>query len=95
MRVAGVAQRDRVDLVDVPSDERGKGFFGMVLDVIPQQGDVIQFLLLRLNAADWEKVTSFFRRNLKPRQMPGIKFIWTRFDGRNILRLSAGAKATI
>jgi hypothetical protein len=95
MRVAGVARRDRIDLVDGPGDELGKGFFGMVLDVIPQQGDVIQFLHLRLNAAVWEKVTSFFRRNLKPRQMPGIKFIWTSFDGMNILRLLAGAKAIV
>ena len=33
MRIAGVAQRDRIDLVDVPRDERGKGLLGIVLDV--------------------------------------------------------------
>ena len=31
MRIAGVAQRDGIDLVDVPRDERGKGVLGIAL----------------------------------------------------------------
>ena len=65
MRIAGVAQRDRINLVDVPRDERGKGLLGIALDVFAQQGGVIQFLHLPLNAADSEKVTSIFQKNLK------------------------------
>ena len=41
MRIARVAQRHGVDLVDVSRDELGKGFLGMVLDVFAQQGVVI------------------------------------------------------
>jgi 2-dehydro-3-deoxygluconokinase len=44
----------------VPRDERGKGFLGVLLRVLPQQGDVIQFLHLPINAADCEKRTDYF-----------------------------------
>ena len=60
MRIACVAQRDRIDLVDMPRDECGKGFLGIALNVFAQQGGVIQFVHLHLNAADWENPTAFF-----------------------------------
>jgi hypothetical protein len=48
----------------VARDERGKGFFGVLLRVLPQQSDVVQFVHLHLNAADWRKVTVFFARSM-------------------------------
>ena len=45
----------------MPRDERGKGFLGVLFRVLPQQGDVIQFVHLHLNAADWGKVTEYFK----------------------------------
>ena len=57
MRIARVAQRDGIDLIDVPRDERGKGFLRAVLDVFLQQNAVVQFQHLQVNAADEGKVT--------------------------------------
>jgi hypothetical protein len=51
---------DRIDLVDVPRYERGKGLLGTALDVFAQQGAVIHFLHLPVNAADRAKGTIFF-----------------------------------
>lgn len=66
MRIARVALGDRIDLVDVPRDERAKGLLAIAFDVFPHQNDVIKFLH-RGNAADAGKVTRFFgRRNREP-----------------------------
>jgi glucarate dehydratase len=63
MWIAGVSQRHGIDLVDVPRDDLGKGFFGITLDVFAQQGVVIQFLHLHLNAAEHGKGTSFLSKD--------------------------------
>jgi hypothetical protein len=44
----------------VPRDEGGKGLLGIALDVFAQQGAVIQFLHLPVNAANRAKGTIFF-----------------------------------
>src|SRR5258708_3834537 len=59
MLIARMAPRDRIDLVDVPCDERGERFLGIALDIFAQQDAVIQFLHLRVNATDAGKVTNF------------------------------------
>jgi hypothetical protein len=64
MRVAGVPQRDGIDLVDVPRHERGKGFLGAAIRVFAQQSIVIQFLHLHLIAAKGENVTVLFSSTL-------------------------------
>jgi hypothetical protein len=65
MGVARMAQRDRVDLVDVPCNEQGKRFFGSVLHVFPQQRAVTEFLHPNLNAAEAGKVTVYLRSSAK------------------------------
>src|SRR5438093_4383455 len=64
MRIARVAQRDGIDLIDVPRDERGKSFLRAVLDVFLQQNAVVQFQHLQVNAADQGKVTASGRKKL-------------------------------
>src|SRR5881394_1265253 len=64
MRIARVAQRDGIDLIDVPRDERGKSFLRAVLDVFLQQNAVVQFQHLQVNAADQRKVTASGRKKL-------------------------------
>src|SRR6266478_7115523 len=64
MRIARVAQRDGIDLVDVPRDERGKSFLRAALDVFLQQNAVVQFQHLQVNAADQGKVTVSGRKKL-------------------------------
>lgn len=60
--VAGMAQGDGIDPINVTVDERGEGRFGIALDIFPQQCVVIQFLHLLINAADQEERTGFFRK---------------------------------
>ena len=60
MRIARVAQRDGIDLIDVPRDKRGKSFLRAVLDVLLQQNAVVQFQHLQMNAAEQRKVTKSF-----------------------------------
>src|SRR5213075_2615100 len=64
MRIARVAQRDGIDLIDVPRNERGKSFLRAVLDVFLQQNAVVQFQHLQVNAADQGKVTASGRKKL-------------------------------
>jgi len=70
MWVASVTQCNRIDLVDVPRDEFGKGFLGIMLRVLPQQSDVVQLLHLYLNAANAGKVTNYFQ----PGETPALPF---------------------
>jgi hypothetical protein len=44
----------------VPRDQRGESLLGIAFHVFPQQGDVIQFLHLRVNAANARKVTNYY-----------------------------------
>ena len=60
MRVPGVAHGDRVDLVDMARDQRGKSFFGAELHIRAQQGAVIPILHSPTNAAEGTKGTAFF-----------------------------------
>jgi hypothetical protein len=62
MRIACLAQRDGIDLIDVPRNERGKSFLRAVLDVFLQQDAVVQFQHLQVNAADQGKVTASGRK---------------------------------
>ena len=55
MRIAGVPERDRINLVDVPRDEHGKSILGAALGIFLQQSDVIQFLHLHFNCHRWKK----------------------------------------
>ena len=52
MRIARVAQRDGIDLINVPRDQRSKSFLRAVLDVFLQQSAVVQFQHLQVHAAD-------------------------------------------
>lgn len=57
MRIAGMAQGDGVNPVDVPRDKRLKRRFGMAGGIFAQQSIVVQLAHLPLNAANPEKVT--------------------------------------
>lgn len=57
---ARVAQRNRVNPVDVPRDQSAKRVLRIVFNVCAQQGGVICFLHLPTNAANPEKRTDYF-----------------------------------
>jgi hypothetical protein len=77
VRVAGLPQGNGVNFVHVPGRQGGKGFLGIVFHVFPQQGVVIQFLHLPINAANGEMWTLFLR------QLPGKWEFWTNSGSHN------------
>jgi hypothetical protein len=60
MRIPHLAQRHRIDFVDMPPYQGRKSLIRAALHVFLQQPAVIQFLHSPLNAAAPAKVTIFF-----------------------------------
>jgi hypothetical protein len=60
MRVANAPHRDGINQVDVPGNQRGKGFFGTVFRILPQQYAVIRWLHSAVSVRNLAKTDNLF-----------------------------------
>ncbi len=49
MGIAGLPEGDRIDEIDVPRNEAGKGRFGLVVNELAQQGTVVFWRHLQIS----------------------------------------------